>query len=147
MSINRQYSPNTSHHPKDEEAFDYNDSFFNQNVQLSDYLFLPEGLEWVMLLLYFVTIPYGIGLIVIWLFIAGGNMDSFLILDIFTIIPVWSIGYETIGGLIMLNIIISAIRFYAGKKAYLAKQHETLEKQKRRNPSKFDVSKNYKQHR
>lgn len=126
-----------------ESRYNYNDSFLSQSIKISDYIFLPEGAEAFMLLFYFIAIPYGAGLIVIWLFIAGGDMASFLILDIFTIIPVWSIGYEAVAGVIMLSIMLSAINFHIKKKAYLAQQEAFIQKQKKRNPSKYDVLKNY----
>ncbi|MDX1296581.1 MAG: hypothetical protein R3302_09935 [Sulfurimonadaceae bacterium] len=132
---------------KAKEDFNYNDSFLNQNINVGNYVYLPEGYETFALLIYFALIPYGVGLIVIWLFIAGGDVSSFLVLDIFTIIPVWSIGYEALAGLIMLNIIISALRFNIKKKAYMAKQEEQIKKQHKRNPSKYDILKNYSQKR
>jgi hypothetical protein len=132
---------------KKEERYNYNEPFLSQNIRLSDYVFLPEGMEAFFLLFYFIAIPYSVGLIVIWLFIAGGDLSNFLVLDIFTIIPVWSIGYEAVAGLIMLNIIFSAIQFNMRRRTYLAKQEESIKKQKKRNPSKYDILKNYSQNR
>jgi hypothetical protein len=128
---------------KKKDDYNYEESFFSQSVRISDYIFLPEGMEGFMLLIYFVLIPYGVGLIVIWLFIAGGNMDSFLVLDIFTIIPVWSIGYEVSAGLIMLNIILSGISFHFKRSAYLKKKEAELERQRRLKRSRYDVMKHY----
>ena len=134
--------------PKKSKNDDYNyeGSFFSQSVRMSDYIFLPEGMEGFMLLVYFILIPYGVGLIIIWLFIAGGNMDSFLVLDIFTIIPVWSIGYEASAGLIMLKIILSGISFHFKRQAYMKKKEAERERQRRLNRSRYEVMKHYKNH-
>lgn len=131
---------------KDKDTYDYNDPFFSQSIKIGDYIYLPEGAEAFMLLFYFAAIPYGVGLIVIWLFIAGGDMSRFLVLDIFTIIPVWSIGYEATAGFIMVSIIISALSFHAKKKAYLAKKDAERAREKRLGSSSYDVMKNYRQH-
>ena len=131
---------------KKEDRYNFEESFFAQNVKISDYLFLPEGAEAFMLFFYFLAIPYGVGLIVIWLFIAGGDISTFLVLDIFTIIPVWSIGYEATAGLILLNITLSAVNFHFKKRAYLAKRNAERAREKRLGSSSYDVMKNYRQH-
>lgn len=143
----RQQSSYGQPRKKKEERYNYEESFFSQSVKIGDYVYLPEGSEGFMLLFYFLAIPYGVGLIVIWLFIAGGDMSSFLVLDIFTIIPVWSIGYEATAGLIMLNIITSAISFHFKKKAYMKKKEKAMARERKHGGSRYDIRKNYTQHR
>jgi hypothetical protein len=137
-------TPNRRTRRKGKEVkYNFNDSFWSQNVKISDYIFMPEGMEAYALMFYFLTIPYGLGLIVVYLFIAQGNIGNFLVLDFFTIVPVWSIGYETLAGLIMLKVIYSAFEFNAQKRKYMAKRAEEQKKMKKRNPSKYDILKNY----
>lgn len=145
MPAHRQMSHYAKRRAKKKERYDFNTSFLNQNVDLSNYMYLPEGYETVTLLFYFITLPYGIGLLVIYFFIAQGDLSHFLVLDLFTIVPVWSIGYETIAGLLLINIIYSAIDFHAKRKTFLRTQQESSDKMKKRNPSKYDILKNYSQ--
>jgi hypothetical protein len=141
-------SPYAQKHPQTDDDYDYNESFFKQNVNLSNYMFLPEGWEPVVLFFYLGLLPYAAGLLFIYLFIAEGDFESFLMLDLLTIIPVWSIGYETLAALFLLNIIYSAVNFQVRQKAYRARHHqEEVQKHSYLGESPDEVLEHYKQER
>ncbi|MEJ2468607.1 MAG: hypothetical protein P8Y51_05975 [Campylobacterales bacterium] len=70
------------------------ESFGQQEVDLTAIVPLPDGYEKLFLALYFITIPYAVGLLFLFLFIAKGNFESFISLDIAMFAAVWGIGYE-----------------------------------------------------
>jgi len=71
--------------------------YSQKKVDFSEILPLPEGFERFFIALYFVSIPYVVGLLFLFLFIARGNLSNFLALDIAMFISVWAIGYEIVG--------------------------------------------------
>lgn len=90
-----------------------NDRFSQKNVEFSETpLFFPEGFEKIFLAIYFISLPYIMGLLFLFFIIAKSNTDHFLAINenssfLFT----WAIGYEVIAGLILLWIIKIAIGF------------------------------------
>lgn len=72
-------------------------TYGQKEVDFSEILPLPEGYEKLFLAIYFLTIPYAIGLIVLFLFVAKGDVSSFLSMDIAMFVAVWAIGYEVVG--------------------------------------------------
>ena len=88
-------------------------SFTQKEVRLSDSpLFFPPGLEKVFLTIYFLSIPYIVGLIFLYFYVAGGKTETFLALsESSSYIMTWAIGYEIIAILSILWIIKSAIQF------------------------------------
>jgi hypothetical protein len=107
-------------------------TFLGQSISLSDYIFLPKGLEFPLLIIYFSLIPYGMGLLILFLFVADQNMGSFLKFDIFTVIPVWSIGYEATAAFIMAFIIKSAVTFKYRKEKDIKKLEAEIRKKMKR---------------
>ena len=116
-------SPYAKKGPEEEEFYDYNTSFMYQNVQLSRFIFLPEGMEALFIALYMLVLPYLSGLVVIYFFIAEGNFEHFLVLDLLTVLPVWSIGYEALAVLILLKIVYSAVGFQVRRRRYMARHN------------------------
>jgi len=75
-------------------------------------LFFPEGFEKLFLLIYFITLPYIVGLIFLFFYIAEGQPKLFSSLnEESSFILTWAIGYEILAGIIILFIIKSAISF------------------------------------
>ena len=106
--------------------------FLGQTVLLSDYIFLPAGFEFPLLMTYFLIFPYAMGLIVLFLFVAKTDISIFLVFDIFTIIPVWAIGYEALAGIILLLIAKSGLSYYFKTKRKQKKAEEALRKKMKR---------------
>jgi hypothetical protein len=113
------------------------DTFFSQAVSISDYIYMPEGFEIPMFLIYFISIPYSTGLIFIYFFIADREISNFIALDVFIFLPVWSIGYEVVAGVLMALIIYSAFTYKARKLLERKKRDEVLRRQ-HKSTSKLD---------
>jgi hypothetical protein len=96
------------------------ESFWDQPIVMSRYLYLPEAYETLFLAAYLLLLPYLTGLLFIFLFIARNDAAHFVGLDLMLFIPVWSIGYETLAGLTLLGIFYSGITFYLRKRSVAA---------------------------
>lgn len=86
-------------------------SFASQKVDFSDHLFVVEGYEGIFYTLYFLSIPYITGAIFLFFFVAGGNYDNFMLLDMNAFLIVWLIGYEIVATLILIAIFISFLKY------------------------------------
>ena len=80
--------------------------FTSQKVDFKDYLFVPEEWEGLTYTLYFVGVPYLVGAIFLFLFIAGGNWDNFQLLNLNAFFIVWLIGYEIVAICLLIWIMI-----------------------------------------
>jgi len=87
--------------------------FTQQNVTLAKTpLFFPEGFEKIFLTIYFISLPYIAGLLFLFFYVATGDPKLFLSLnEESSFLLTWTIGYEIIASLIMLNIIKMALSF------------------------------------
>ncbi len=86
-------------------------TFSSQKVDISDYIFVPEGYEGLFYTIYFFSIPYLIGAVFLFFFVAGGDYDNFMLLDKSAILVVWMIGYEIVATLLLISIFISFLRY------------------------------------
>jgi small-conductance mechanosensitive channel len=94
------------------------DDFLSQDIDVKDYIISPEGYESIMLAIYFLTVPYIIGLSVIFFYVADADFEKFQMIDFTTVFVVWMIGYEVIAALLLFFIFIAFIRSFgrsAGK--------------------------------
>lgn len=85
--------------------------FFEKNIIISDYIYLPENLQNFFLLSIFILIPYLFGMLGI-LVIMGYEIfkeTSTLTFDIFMLR--WTIGYEMIAFILLILIVKSAFNF------------------------------------
>ena len=87
------------------------DSFGSQNVDINDYILSPAGLEGLVLSLYFILIPYMIGALFLFVFIAQVRFEKFLQLDLASLFVIWAIGYEVLALIILIIIFISYLNF------------------------------------
>ena len=71
-------------------------SFAQKEVDIKAYIIAPEGYEIFMFTIYFVTIPYLVGLSFLYLFIAHASFSHFLNFKISSFFVIWAIGYELI---------------------------------------------------
>ena len=113
------------------------ETFLSQAVSISDYIYMPEGLEIPMFIIYFLSIPYSAGLIFIYFFIADREIGNFIALDIFIFLPVWAIGYEVVAAALMALIVYSAFTYKARKILERRKRDEVLRRQQK-STSKMD---------
>jgi len=89
---------------KREKARNVPKSYGQKEVDFSAILPMPEGYEKLFLTLYFLTIPYVVGLIFLFIFVARGDVTNFIQLDIAMFVAVWAIGYEIVGGFSLIVI-------------------------------------------
>ena len=86
-------------------------SFLSQSIHIGDYIYLPESLQKLFLLIIFIIVPYTIGIIT--MTIIGGSKGfeehTQIVFDIFML--TWTIGYELLALLFLLLIIKSAFSF------------------------------------
>ena len=79
------------------------EGFFQQDISLTGSLFFPDGYEYLMLAIYFISIPYLAGLLFIYFYIGKGDTTVFLSLsDNNSFLITWAIGYEVVASLMLL---------------------------------------------
>ena len=83
------------------------DDFFQKSLDYRDFVFSPEGYEGIVLALYILTIPYLIGLLFLFLFVAEASYEYFLQFNLASFFVIWAIGYEVCAGLILLVIFLA----------------------------------------
>lgn len=93
-------------------------SFGSQKVDLKDYLLSPAGYEGVVYPIYLLSIPYIVGALVLFLFVAGASFDNFKLLKFDSFFIVWMIGYEIVATILLIAIFVSFLQ-------YDDKAHET----------------------
>jgi len=86
-------------------------SFESRDVDINKFIISPEGMEGLILSIYIIIIPYIMGAIVLFLFVAGSDVDKFLIMDLTTFFIVWAIGYEVVAALILSAIFYSYLKY------------------------------------
>jgi hypothetical protein len=75
-------------------------------------LFFPAGLEKVFLAIYSISIPYIVGLMFLYFYVAHAKTETFLALsESSSFFMTWAIGYEMIAVLSILWFVKSAITF------------------------------------
>lgn len=79
-------------------------TYGQKEVDLSEIFPMPEGYEKLFIAIYLITIPYAMGLLFLFIFVAKGDVSSFLSLDIAMFIAVWAIGYEVVGSIALIII-------------------------------------------
>lgn len=82
------------------------DDFFQKSLDYRDFVFSPEGYEGVVLALYILGIPYLMGLIFLFLFVAEASYEYFLQFELASFFVIWAIGYEVCGALILIGIFL-----------------------------------------
>jgi len=88
-------------------------SFKKQEVQLKETpLFFPAGFEKIFLAIYFISLPYILGLLFLFFYISEGKFKVFIAVNEDSpFMMTWAIGYEILATLIILWIIKNAINF------------------------------------
>ena len=72
------------------------ESFSSRKIEINNYILSPEGWENVVLTLYIVFLPYIVGVLFLFVFIAEVAFEKFLYLDMSAIFIIWAVGYEVI---------------------------------------------------
>jgi len=85
-------------------------SFGSKKVDFSKYLIVPSGYEGIVYTLYFLLIPYAVGISFLYFYVAKGAYSNFALLDLSSFLIVWAIGYEITGAIILFFIFISFLK-------------------------------------
>ncbi|WP_309497227.1 hypothetical protein [Sulfurovum sp.] len=114
----------TIHSSKEKPIQNRNTKFSQQEVDLAETpLFFPEGFEKIFLTIYIISLPYIMGLLFLFFFVAEANVDRFLsINEGSSFFLTWAIGYEIIAALILLWIVKMAIGFANASRRSAVKQ-------------------------
>lgn len=80
------------------------DGFFQKSLDYRDFVFSPEGYEGIVLALYILIVPYLMGLLFLFVFIAEASYEYFLQFNLASFFVIWAIGYETCAALILIGI-------------------------------------------
>ena len=86
-------------------------AFSTQKIDLKDYIYLPEGMEFIAYSVYVIVIPYIVGAIFLFFAIAGASFDNFMLLDLSKAFIVWAIGYEITASALLIWIFILFMRY------------------------------------
>lgn len=100
-----------SHHSKKNKKKSGSNSFGSQTINLRDYIFIPQGMEFVAYIFYIVFVPYVTGALFLFFTVAGGDFNNFTLLNMSSFLIVWAIGYEISGTLALLYILSLYIRY------------------------------------
>ncbi len=90
-----------------------NEDFLAREIDISDYIISPEGYESIVFSLYFLIVPYLVGLTVVFFYVADADFKTFQMIDFTTLFVVWMIGYEVIAAIILFFIFIAFLRSLA----------------------------------
>jgi len=102
-----------SAHAKRSKSAKKRESFGSQKIDFKDYLFLPDEWEGVAYTLYIVGVPYLVGAVFLFLFIAGGSWENFQLLNLNAFPVVWLIGYEIVAICLLIWIMILYLTYDA----------------------------------
>ncbi len=86
--------------------------FLAQEIDINDYIISPDGYESIMFFVYFLTLPYLVGLTVVFFYVADADFNTFQMIDFTTLFVVWMIGYEVIAAIILFFIFIAFLRSF-----------------------------------
>lgn len=95
-----------SHKPKKKKV-----SFGAQKVDFKDYVFVPDGYEFIAYSLYVLCVPYIAGAIFLFFFVAGGDYENFMLLRLNAFLIVWLIGYEIVAVFLLSWIFILYLQY------------------------------------
>ena len=88
------------------------EDFLNQSVDYRNFVFAPEGYEAPVFSLYFLTLPYLIGLGFLFLFVARASYEYFLDFNLTSYFVIWAIGYEVSAVLLLVIIFFAWMNHY-----------------------------------
>ena len=113
MSDNKFRTSHVTYTPKEKRLKNESDTFSQKEITYDDTpLIFPPGFEKLFLLMYFISLPYIVGLMFLYFYVGEGKTELFLSLnEDSSFILTWAIGYEILATLVLLLIIRAAIKF------------------------------------
>jgi hypothetical protein len=88
-------------------------SFTSQKVDFKDFLFIPQNWEFAAYTFYIVAVPYLVGAIFLFFFVAGGSYENFKLLNMNAFVIIWMIGYEIVAVFSLIWILILYLQYDA----------------------------------
>ena len=85
-------------------------TFSSKKVDFSKYLIVLKGYETIMYTIYFLLVPYIVGITFLFFYVAKGAYSNFALLDLTSFLIVWAIGYEITGAMILFFIFLSFVK-------------------------------------
>jgi hypothetical protein len=86
-------------------------TFGSQKINLKNYIFIPDGMEYLAYIFYIVGIPYVTGAIFLFYTVAGGDFHNFELISLGSFFIVWAIGYEISATLTLIYIVYLFLTF------------------------------------
>ncbi|WP_297443729.1 hypothetical protein [Sulfurimonas sp.] len=86
-------------------------SFGSQKVDFKDYIYVPEEWEGLAYAIYFVLVPYITGAIFLFLVVARGSYENFMLLNLNAFPIVWIIGYEIVAVCLLVWILVLFLNY------------------------------------
>jgi len=115
MNERKAKSSKHSHH---KHAKKKKQSFGSQEVNFRDFLYIPEQWAGAFYALYGVGVPYIVGAVFLFLFVAGGSYENFKLLNMNAFIIVWLIGYEIVAVFSLIWILILYLQYDSEEEYY-----------------------------
>ncbi|MDQ1263662.1 MAG: hypothetical protein QG559_663 [Campylobacterota bacterium] len=91
-------------------------SFGSQKVEFSNYLLVIEGYEGFFYAGYVALIPYIVGSLFLYFFVANGSFGNYKLLETEAFFIVWLIGYEIVAAFMLIFIFVSFLMYDKGPK-------------------------------
>ncbi len=85
--------------------------FSSQEVDFSKYLIVPSGYEGIGYTLYILIVPYVVGIVFLFFYVARAAYTSFSLLDLGSFLIIWLIGYEITSAIILVLIFFAYIKY------------------------------------
>ena len=89
-------------------------TFASQEIKPSELVFVIEGLEAYFYTFYFIVVPYVVGVLFLFLAIAGGDFDNLVVMDLTAFFIVWAIGYEIVATISLIWIFVLFLKYDDG---------------------------------
>lgn len=93
-------------------------SFGSQEVNLRDFLYIPEEWAAAFYVFYGVGVPYIAGALFLFFFVAGGSYENFKLLNTNAFLIIWLIGYEIVAVLSLIWILILYLQYDSDEEYY-----------------------------
>ena len=93
-------------------------SFGSQEVNFRDFLYIPE--EWAIAFYFFyaVGVPYIVGSLFLFFFVAGGSYENFKLLNTNAFLIIWLIGYEIVAVISLIWILFLYLQYDLEEEKY-----------------------------
>lgn len=95
-----------------QESENKNKNYFKKEIHLTDYLDLPQPVQYLLFFTLFISIPFIMGFIVLSLMVGMSPLESFAGLTLEAYLFTWILGYEALAVILLLNIFKNAF-FYS----------------------------------